>query len=74
MRRKFFGEPALFSEDQARAVVTCRAADLNALLKIASSHGVPANPAGETGGDHLELGETLRVSLGDLHAAWEGTP
>jgi phosphoribosylformylglycinamidine synthase len=39
----------LFGEDGARAVVSCRAADLDLLLALARDHGVPAHPAGAVG-------------------------
>ena len=62
---------ALFSEDQGRALVTCRPGDLDALLQLAGDHGVPAMPIGSTGGNRLSIGAILDVSLNELRAAWE---
>jgi phosphoribosylformylglycinamidine synthase len=42
-------EALLFGEDGARAVVSCRAGNLDALLELARDHGVPAHPAGVVG-------------------------
>jgi phosphoribosylformylglycinamidine synthase len=42
-------EPLLYGEDGARAVVSCRAADLDAFLALAAEHGVPAHAAGVVG-------------------------
>jgi phosphoribosylformylglycinamidine synthase subunit PurL len=65
-------EVALFSEDQGRAVVTCRQADVGAALGLAARHAVAASVAGSTGGDRLSIDGALNVRLQDLHAAWEG--
>jgi phosphoribosylformylglycinamidine synthase len=43
-------EALLFGEDGARAVVSCRAGDLDALLVLAREHGVPAHAAGAVAG------------------------
>jgi phosphoribosylformylglycinamidine synthase len=65
-------EIVLFSEDQGRAVVTCQQADVNQVLDLASSHNVRAVRVGSTGGDRLQIGAVLDVSLKALRAAWEG--
>ncbi|MCA1646972.1 MAG: phosphoribosylformylglycinamidine synthase subunit PurL [Chloroflexi bacterium] len=46
---------ALFSEDQGRAVVTCQAADVAAVQEHAAALGVPAQLAGATGGNELNI-------------------
>jgi phosphoribosylformylglycinamidine (FGAM) synthase-like enzyme len=66
-------EVALFSEDQGRAIITCGAEDVAAVLALAGQHSVPAQVAGTTGGDHLTLGDELSVSLTALREAWEGS-
>jgi phosphoribosylformylglycinamidine synthase len=62
---------ALFSEDQGRAVVTCAADSVGAVLRISDQFGVPARVAGTTGGDRLTVGGGLSLSLATLRAAWE---
>jgi phosphoribosylformylglycinamidine synthase len=62
----------LFSEDQGRALVTCKPDNVEAVLKLADGHGVAASVAGSTGGDRLEIEGVLSVDLAALRAAWEG--
>jgi phosphoribosylformylglycinamidine synthase subunit PurL len=64
---------ALFSEDQARAVVTCAAENVEAVVQLAAAYGVPAARAGKTDGDRLEVDDALSVTLADLRQAWEGS-
>jgi phosphoribosylformylglycinamidine synthase subunit PurL len=64
-------EIMLFSEDQARAVVTCEPALVETVLGLAASRGVPAVVAGATGGQRLQIDGTLDVSLSALRGAWE---
>jgi phosphoribosylformylglycinamidine synthase subunit PurL len=65
-------EVVLFSEDQGRAVVTCRPEDAAAVLGQAARHEVAASLAGSAGGDRLQIGSVLDVGLAALGAAWEG--
>ena len=65
-------EIMLFSEDQGRAVVTCRGEDVASVLGLAAGHDVAASVAGSTGGDRLTIAGVLDVSLAALRAAWEG--
>jgi phosphoribosylformylglycinamidine synthase subunit PurL len=60
----------LFSESPSRAVVTCDAADVNAVLAIAAGHGTPATRIGTVGGDEIVLG-SLAVPLADARSAFE---
>nr|HRC88382.1 AIR synthase related protein [Thermoanaerobaculia bacterium] len=63
----------LFSESQARAVVACRPEHLERLLAAAERLGVPAQEAGETGGERLWVaadGATLDVDVAGLRAKW----
>ncbi len=66
----------LFGEDQARYVVTVRAAAAGAFLAEAAMAGVPATAIGAVGGDALSVGEILTVSVADLrqrHESWMPT-
>jgi len=64
-------EVALFSEDQGRAVTTCSAASLEAVLRLAGEHRVPALDVGTTGGDRLVVDRAFDVSLAELRRHWE---
>jgi phosphoribosylformylglycinamidine (FGAM) synthase-like enzyme len=69
----------LFGESQSRIVLTCRRADLGALLASAAAHGVPAQAVGRTGGTHLAVKrdgrEVLRLPVARAFQAWkEGLP
>ena len=64
-------EVALFSEDQGRAVITCASDSVGAVLELAAEHGVAAQVAGTTGGDNLNVGKALSISLPALRQAWE---
>ena len=65
-------EVMLFSEDQGRAVVTCKPDEVAAVLELAATHNVAASKAGSTGGDRLDIAGVLSVDLAALRAAWEG--
>ncbi len=56
----------LFGEDQARYVLTCPAAGVDAILSAASDAGVPTAKLGITGGEDLTLGDMARVAVDDL--------
>jgi phosphoribosylformylglycinamidine synthase len=62
---------ALFGEDQARYVVSCRPADAAAILTQASAAGVPAQRLGATGGDTLRLPGEEPILLATLRDAYE---
>ncbi len=67
------GPATLFSETQARAVVSCAQRQIERLLELAAAAGVPAREIGETGGDRLEIGfDGGRIATGivALHTAW----
>ena len=66
----------LFGEDQARYVVTVRAAAAGSFLAEAAMAGVPATAIGAVGGEALTIGEHLTVSVADLrqrHESWMPT-
>ncbi|HVT60892.1 MAG TPA: phosphoribosylformylglycinamidine synthase subunit PurL [Thermoanaerobaculia bacterium] len=63
----------LFSESQARALVTCQGAAVDRLLRAAAEAGVPASEVGEVGGGELVVrtgGEVLRAPIAALHEIW----
>jgi phosphoribosylformylglycinamidine synthase len=60
-----------FEEDQGRAVVSCRADDVAALMQRAGEHGVAMRAIGEAGGDRLRLGTHTDEALEDRRALWE---
>jgi phosphoribosylformylglycinamidine synthase len=63
----------LFSETQARAVVACRPASLERVLRAAEEAGVPAQEAGEVGGEELRIeadGASLAAPVADLARIW----
>jgi phosphoribosylformylglycinamidine synthase len=64
-------EVALFSEDQGRAVVTCRPDNTSTVLNLAGHHGVPATIVGVTGGDRLTIVEWIDLTIDDLRTVWE---
>ena len=63
----------LFSETQARALVTCSPRHVDRLLGLAGEMGVPAREAGETGGDRLTIaadGGGIDAAVAGLHRIW----
>ncbi len=69
------GDPftALFSESAARAVVSVTPGREDEFAALCASHGVPATPLGETGGDTLTVEAAFEVPLDELRQAWEST-
>ncbi|MEP1443714.1 MAG: phosphoribosylformylglycinamidine synthase subunit PurL [Hyphomicrobiales bacterium] len=61
---------ALFSEDQARYVITCTREQRDAVLDTAEKAGIEIEAIGKTGGNNLEAGGT--ISLETLREAYEG--
>jgi phosphoribosylformylglycinamidine synthase II len=64
---------ALFSESQARALVACAPAAVEAVLRLAEDEGVPAADIGEVGGETLDLrsgGDTFRLPVAPLRETW----
>ncbi|HNB28157.1 MAG TPA: AIR synthase-related protein, partial [Alphaproteobacteria bacterium] len=60
-----------FGEDQARYVLTVKAASADKVLSAAKAAGVPAAKLGETGGAALNVAGTGAISVSDLKAAHE---
>ncbi len=63
--------PVFFGEDQGRYVVTLRAGDTDAVLARAKSAGITAPVIGRTGGDDLNLGGVMSISVAKLKEAHE---
>jgi len=61
----------LLSEDQGRAVVTCRVDDAAAILELSENAGVVASAIGSTGGSRLVVRGVLDLSLKQVQSAWE---
>ena len=62
----------LFGEDQARYVLTCDAAQADAIMQDAASQGVAIAQIGTTGGNALVLGVAASVGVTNLKATHEG--
>jgi len=61
-----------FGEDQARYLVTCRAADASQLEMAAEAAGVPSRRLGVTGGTTLTFPGEAPISIDALRQAHEG--
>jgi phosphoribosylformylglycinamidine (FGAM) synthase-like enzyme len=59
-----------FSESTSRVVLSVASESLNEVLGRASSAGIPAMIAGDTGGAHLQADGAFRVPLVDAADAW----
>jgi phosphoribosylformylglycinamidine synthase len=62
---------ALFSEDQGRAVMSCRDTDLPSVLALAGANDVPALVLGRTGGRRLVIGPVVDGDVEALRQDWE---
>jgi phosphoribosylformylglycinamidine synthase II len=63
---------ALFAEDQARYVITCRPMDAHPLLSAAEDAGVPATRIGTVTGSGLIVMGEASISINTLREAHEG--
>jgi phosphoribosylformylglycinamidine synthase len=64
-------EVVLFSEDQARAVVSCAPEAAGAVLARAAERGVAAVSVGETGGSHVRIDDAFDLGIEALRTAWD---
>jgi phosphoribosylformylglycinamidine synthase subunit PurL len=64
-------DAVLFGESQSRIVVSLPAARWSELTQIAARHGVPLYRLGEAGGDRLQVGHFVDVSLEAALTAYE---
>lgn len=62
---------ALFGEDQARYLVTCRPGETAALLAEAAKAGVPTQRLGVTGGNALRLPGEEPILISNMRTAYE---
>ena len=65
---------ALFSEDQARAVVTCAPEVLQSVVDLAVKYNVLATSVGTTGGNRLKINGALDLAVEALQTSWEPEP
>ena len=63
---------ALFSESQARFLVSCRPRDAAALESVCKRQQVPVARIGVVGGDTIALDGRVSVPLEEARATWEG--
>jgi len=67
---------ALFSESQSRAVISCAADRLQAVLETAAGFGLPAEPIGKVTGGKISVAangrEVVRTAAQPLMNAWAG--
>ena len=61
-----------FSESASRALVSCPASGLEAVLDAAASAGVPATAIGTVGGESLACGD-FDLPVSALRSAWKRT-
>ena len=67
------GVAELFSESQARAVLTVAPQHYDALKQLAMTHGTPCVRIGTVGGDRLRIGSRVDVTLAEMRSAYEPT-
>jgi phosphoribosylformylglycinamidine synthase len=60
----------VFSEDQGRAIVSCRSEDVDRVARLANQEDVPVMSIGNAGGARLQIGTTIDESIADLEAIW----
>jgi len=64
---------ALFSESQARVILTVHPDHFDALRTLAVTHATPCVRIGTVGGDRLTIGGLVDLPLVDLREAYETT-
>nr|WP_091120790.1 phosphoribosylformylglycinamidine synthase subunit PurL [Nocardioides terrae] len=64
---------ALFAESAGRVLVTTHLHDGDALLRLASEHGVVVTEIGVTGGDLIKVEGQFEVPVAELAEAWRAT-
>jgi phosphoribosylformylglycinamidine synthase subunit PurL len=62
----------LFSETQARALVSVSESDLDAFTELAGSLGVPVSAIGAVGGDTVRVEGALELDLAKVKAVYDG--
>src|SRR3989441_5014763 len=64
-------EAAYFGESQGRIVVSVAPRRVPELQKLMANHHVPLQAIGVVGGEDLQVGSDIRISLETLRQAWE---
>ena len=64
-------EAVYFGESQGRIVVSVAPRRVPELQKLMSKHQVPLQAIGVVGGEDLQVGSDIRISLDTLRQAWE---
>ncbi len=64
-------EAAYFGESQGRIVVSVLPRRVPELQKLMTTHHVPLQAIGVVGGEDLQVGSDIRISLESLRQAWE---
>src|SRR2546430_4916527 len=64
-------EAAYFGESQGRIVVSVAPRRVPELQKLMAKHHVPLQAIGVVGGEDLQIGSDIRISLDTLRQAWE---
>jgi phosphoribosylformylglycinamidine synthase len=64
-------EAAYFGESQGRIVVSVAPRRVPELQKLMTKHHVPLQTIGVVGGEDLQVGSDIRISLETLRQAWE---
>lgn len=60
----------LFSESQARAVISLDKKNISTLEKIAEKHGIPMNIIGSVEGARLSIEDLIDIPVSEAHNAW----
>ncbi len=64
-------EALYFGESQARVIVSVAPRRVPELQKLMANHHVPLQAIGVVGGEDLQVGSDIRISLDTLRQAWE---
>jgi phosphoribosylformylglycinamidine synthase len=64
------GDALLFSESQARIVVSARDKDVGELHQIAAKHGAPVHVIGNVGGSRLTVRPLIQLPVEELKMIW----
>jgi len=65
-------DAVLFGEAQSRFVVSCRQTDLADVSRLCAAEDVECTVLGQTGGQMLQWGNALKLSLDALRIQWAG--
>ncbi len=60
-----------FGESQSRVVISAKADDKEAVIKLAQKHGVPVYPIGEVKGDEIIIGNKIQIKTEDARTLFD---